>query len=264
MGKRLLSLLLSGTSVILFDNADGSLNSKKLAAFATSATWTDRELGKSSMRMDLPIRTLLLANGRNITTGDGFSRRVIPIEILPAGREMMTRTFDFSPDHLASEMRDEIIGAALTLIAAVPSDFSPGGAVPSFRQWDRFVRRTVAWLCRLDRVLVDPLSLFTSEIANDAEFDGRVGLLDFIAILQESGLPAEFLASDVLSIARESNLLEDLREHLKAVSASSPTMSTRSIGTILALMKDQPLFGRRLSGASRKGRLVWKVEEDLH
>lgn len=260
MGKRLLSLLLASTGVILFDNADGALRSKKLAALVTSATWSDRELGRSSMREDLPNRALLVINGRNVAPSDGFSRRVIPMNIVPQRRSDMMRTFAFSPDALAAETRDDIIGAALTLIAAVPEDFTCVGRVPTFAQWDRHVRRTVAWLRTVDGSLFDPLELIMSELRADSEIDGRLGLLEFIATLIEKGLAEEFRAVDVLNTAREHDMLAELQEHLEAISASAPSMSSRSIGVIFGLIKNQDLEGARLVGVTRRGLTVWRIE----
>jgi hypothetical protein len=261
MGKRLLSLLLASTNVILFDNADGALRSKKLAALVTSATWSDRELGRSSMREDLPNRALLVINGRNVAPSDGFSRRVIPMNIVPQRRSDMMRSFAFSPDALAKETRDAIIGAALTLIAAVPVDFTCIGRVPTFAQWDRHVRRTVAWLRSVDGGLTDPLELIMSELRADSEIDGRLGLLEFIATLVEKGMAEEFRAVDILNFAREHDCMVELQEHLEAVCASSPSMSSRSVGSILALIKDQDLEGARLVGQTRRGLTVWRIKK---
>lgn len=264
MGKRLLSLLLAGTSVIMLDNADGTLRSKKLASFATSAMWSDRELGKSSMRHELPNRALMLANGRNAVTADGWSRRVIPIEIEPAGRDRMQKTYDFSPERLAAAMRDEIIGAALTLIAAVPKDYKPMQSVASYHNWDHLVRRTVAWVSRIDPGLIDPIEMFVTEIANDLEQDGRRGLLEFLSSLIEKGMPENFFATDIREQVNKMGNERILEELLNTVSASDTNLTPRSIGTILSLIRDQDVYGLCLKGASRRGRILWRIEGHAH
>ena len=257
--KLLLSLLLGGTEVIHLDNSDGILSSPVLCAFATSPLWSDRELGSSSMRTDLPNRCLILANGCNAVTANGLARRVIPVEIAPAGRGKMLRSYEFCPIQKMTERRDEIIGAALTLISAVPKDFRTTGSVATFSQWDRLVRRTIAWVSEKDPLLTDPIKLFQQEIAADAEQDGRRGLLEFFDRLIDLGMPERFFASDVVEAAQKNDLSPLLEHHLNAVSDSATTMSTRSVGTILSLLKDQDVSGLRLCGRKRKGRTEWEV-----
>ena len=250
--KRLLSLLLAGTNVIHLDNTDGLLRSDVLSAFATSPLWSDRELGGNCMRQELPNRSMILANGCNANTANGLARRVIPIEIATADRGRMHRSYDFCPVARAMSMRDEIIAAALTLIGAMPHGFTPAGTVASYGQWDRMVRRTVAWVAQTDPRFADPLLLFREEIAADAEQDGRRGLLEFLGRLIEGGMPAAFLAADIVEAAEANGLTRVLEVHLNAVSASATTMSPRSVGTILSLLRDQDVHGLRLRGSVRK------------
>jgi hypothetical protein len=211
------------------------------------------------MQTDLPNRCLILANGCNALTANGLARRVIPVEIAPAERSEMLKSYAFCPVQKMIETRDEIIGAALTLITALPAEFTTKGAVASFAQWDRIVRRTVAWVAEEDPQLTDPIKLFQQEITADAEQDGRRGLLEFLDRLIDLGLPERFFASDVVEAAQKNDLSPLLEHHLNAVSDSTTTMSTRSVGTILSLLKDQDVSGLRLCGRKRKGRTEWEV-----
>jgi hypothetical protein len=100
-----------------------------------------------------------------------------------------------------------------------------------------------------------------SELRADSEIDGRLGLLEFIATLVEKGMAEEFRAVDILNFAREHDCMVELQEHLEAVCASSPSMSSRSVGSILALIKDQDLEGARLVGQTRRGLTVWRIKK---
>lgn len=261
MRKRLLALLIASTEVIIFDNADGALNSDTLASFLTSPLWSDRQLGKSSMQMDLPARCLVLSNGCNMRIGSGLARRVIPIDVIGSDRGRILRSFPFCPVEKALETRNDIVSAALTLMAAVPESFAPTERVNSFLSWDRIVRRTVAWLAQYDARLDDPIRLFAAEIAADADLDGKRGLLEFMCEITSAANAPEFTASDLVRLVDLAGRERELLEHLNSVSGSRPRMSSRSVGTILGSLRDQDVHGMCLRGYSSKGRTIWSIED---
>lgn len=259
--KQILALLMSDTRVILYDNADGRRQSKTLAAAITAPVWSDRELGRSTMRKELPNRALLLLNGRSVVLSDGLARRVLPVDIRPKGPDHVFRRFANNPVRVATDTRDDIVGAALTLIAAVEPSFEPLGQVGSFPEWDRLVRGTVAWVAARDRRFKDPIEMFRTEIVADVEIDGRIGLLEFLESLVEgSGLTSPFAAADIVRVVSNNGSWPEFEEHLKSNSGSSPMPSARSVGTTLSSLRDQPVGDLCLRGIKRGGRLLWSVE----
>ena len=83
--KRITSIALSGTPLVLVDNASGALGSDALAGALTATEWEDRILGVSQM-VRLPLRAIWFVTGNNISFRKTLARRVVPID-LDAGVE---------------------------------------------------------------------------------------------------------------------------------------------------------------------------------
>ena len=72
--KNITSQLLSGATVIVYDNVDHKLDSPDLAAVLTAPEWTDRVLA-TSRQVRLPQRATWIATGNNIQLGGDVRRR---------------------------------------------------------------------------------------------------------------------------------------------------------------------------------------------
>src|SRR5262245_56979558 len=72
--KKITSHLLSGTSLMLFDNIEGPLRAGSLAAALTTETWSDRILGQSAM-VTLPQKVTWTATGNNLAVAGDLARR---------------------------------------------------------------------------------------------------------------------------------------------------------------------------------------------
>ena len=147
--KRITSIALSGTPLVLVDNASGALGSDALAGALTATEWEDRILGVSQM-VRLPLRAIWFVTGNNISFRKTLARRVVPID-LDAGVETPEDRTGFHHADLASYVREHrlrLVAAGLTVLRAFILAGRPthGGAkLGSFEGWDDLVRSAVIW-----------------------------------------------------------------------------------------------------------------------
>jgi hypothetical protein len=126
--KRLTAKLRSGSPFILIDNVRRRLDSAALAAAITSTTWEDRILGSSEV-VRLPVRCAWLATGNNPALSTEIARRTVRIR-LDAKMDRPWLRDKFRHANLrewASQMRGQLVWAALTLIQAWISAAKPPG-----------------------------------------------------------------------------------------------------------------------------------------
>ncbi len=148
--KTITTAAIEATPSILFDNLACQLRGASLDAALTSTTWQDRLLGESKSTGELPLRTIWIATGNNLTFGSDIARRVIPIR-LESDLENPEERSDFAhPDLLAhvTEYRAELATAALTILRAYFIEGCPkqsGDNFGSFESWTAIVRGSLVW-----------------------------------------------------------------------------------------------------------------------
>lgn len=117
-GKKLLSQLLAGRSVVVIDNIEGKLYAPTLAAVLTTDHWEDRMLGRNEM-VRVPNRTAWIGTGNNIQLGGDLPRRCYWIRMdAQVPRPWLRDPKDFvHPDieKWVLEERGAILAAILTL-----------------------------------------------------------------------------------------------------------------------------------------------------
>lgn len=144
--KRMFTALKDGERVVVWDNVVGTFDSAPLAAILTSPSAKDRLLNTQNA-IEVPNRALLLLTGNNFTPAGDMARRVFICRIDPKTEIPCARQFDSNPLEICKYNRQQMIGAALTLIryylsSGVPRDGDTG----SFSDWDLFVRQTIIYL----------------------------------------------------------------------------------------------------------------------
>jgi len=115
--KRITSLLLAGTTTVIFDNVDGSIASGVLAGALTADVWSGRILGQSTT-IEVPSRVTWLATGNNLSIGGDLARRCYRIRLDTHQAQPWRRTGFQHPDlenHVATH-RTEIITALCTIV----------------------------------------------------------------------------------------------------------------------------------------------------
>ena len=139
-GKTITSVLMSGASHLIIDNAR-KLDSGKLFAALTTTIWKDRQMGGNDM-LPLVNRLVWVATCNNVAGGDELTRRSVWVR-LDAGVEQPDARRGWRHADLrghARQNRGALVGAALTLIAAwqdanCPSYEGPLPPLGSFEGW---------------------------------------------------------------------------------------------------------------------------------
>lgn len=172
--KRLASALLAGDAVVALDNVERPLDGDMLCQAITQDTLAVRPLGGSTV-VRLPARVALLATGNNLVIRGDLNRRALIVR-LDAQMEHPEQR-DFGGDLLAdvAAQRGQLITDALTVSRAyemagcpdVPDLPAHGG----FSDWDRLVRRPLAWLG-----LPDPLAPAMARRDDDPDRAAMVAL----------------------------------------------------------------------------------------
>lgn len=115
--KRITALLLGGTTSVIFDNVDGTIESPVLAGALTADVWSGRILGQSTT-VEVPSRVTWLATGNNISVGGDLARRCYRIR-LDAHQAQPWRRTNFRHADLEGHVRRhraEIVAALCTIV----------------------------------------------------------------------------------------------------------------------------------------------------
>lgn len=142
--KALASLLKDGTTLIIFDNLVGTLNSTVLASVLTLEVWRPRLMGKLST-LSLHNTATWVATANNVRLGSDFPRRCYSVR-LDAKVMSPEKRDGFRHEDLEEyvrEVRPQIVHALLVLIR---SWYAAGCPMPekrvivgSFDQWARIM-----------------------------------------------------------------------------------------------------------------------------
>lgn len=141
--KKITSILVKGSSVVILDNLSGKLDSDDLSAVLTTPRWTDRLLGRNKM-ISLPHYAVWIANGNNIRLGGDLSRRCYLIQLVTNSSRPWARDSFTIPDleKWVLENRGQLIRAILILARAWFADGSPvwsGQVMGGFTSWTNTV-----------------------------------------------------------------------------------------------------------------------------
>jgi hypothetical protein len=126
--KRITSMLLTGTPVVLLDNVT-ALRSTALSAVLTTRTWRGRRLGRSEMVL-VPNDATWISTGNNVDLSHEMTRRTIPIR-LDAGMAHPEERNEFRHKDLTEWVREhrvELVSACLSLIQAWIAAGKPKGS----------------------------------------------------------------------------------------------------------------------------------------
>ena len=256
--KRITSLAIAGTSLVLLDNLSGSLGSDVLAAALTKTEWEDRILGASQM-VRVPLRTVWLASGNNLGFRQTLGRRVVPID-LDAGIETPEDRTGFRYEDLIAHVRErrpQLVRAALTLVRGFHLAGRPRHGAPrmgSFEAWDDLIRSTVVWAGLADPASTEDSTRGRGRIRAQAD-DDTESLRSLLDALNNTFGSDTFTTATVIQRA-DANA--EFRGILDA--AAGPRKGGRatssSIGASFREAKDRPVGGCVL----RRQRRTWSVD----
>lgn len=287
MRKRIFSCLREGASTLVIDNIVGAFDSPALASMLTSEHYKDRVLRESRTESVLN-KTMTLMSGNNLTLKGDLPRRVLTCRIDPKTELPHKREFDFDPAAVATEMRQELVAAALTLMAAYLQSNDgyqkAPGRLASFEEWDDLVRQTVCWLAYLQSLgqvptgegfpeLCDPILAIDEAVRKDPIIERHGRILREIAMLYGAGASAGNMFSVRQLVARaEASRLVSLHDSADDFNLCDLLIDTtgdpirdkinpRSLGNYFAKHKDRVVEGLCLrSGGTRQNVALWYVE----
>lgn len=226
--KRLTSVLMDGTSVLLIDNVSKRLKSDALCSILSQPTYSDRVLG-ASRKIIARTNLLVLASGNNLIIEGDLSRRTLIATIDPGVERPEEREFETDLHELIPRIRPKLVAACLTIIRSYLAAGSPDVGVPSygnFEQWQRWCRHPLVWLGEEDPYKVrdqieardESKTRLTALLAAWYELFGSAPMTVGAAVKVE-GLPAE--------------KMEPWTEAIETFKAGKE-INTRSMGNYLA------------------------------
>lgn len=256
--KRITSLLMGGSEVIVFDNVKRRLDSGVLAMALTAPTWSDRLLSTNRIGR-YPNNALWAATGNNLQLDGELARRTVWCRLDPHVDRAWLRTGFINTPFLTwvRKERAELVWAALTLCRHWLSCGSPrwtGVALGSFEDW-----------CEVLGGIMEAAGL-GGFLANQDELYSRVDLegeewRKFTHTWWEHfGKSAEGVAS-LFPIVREYDLLTTVFANSKD-GAGERSLKTK-LGAALRKQVDRR-FGdftiRRVGDDSKSGGALYRLE----
>jgi len=117
--KKVTAILSAGSTVVVFDNVDGTIRSPVLAAVLTADTWQGRTLGRTEI-VNVPNRATWAATGNNIDVGGDLARRCYRIRLDARQAQPWLRT-GWKHDNLdqwALDNRAHLLHAMCTIVSS--------------------------------------------------------------------------------------------------------------------------------------------------
>jgi len=242
MRKRITSLAVAGTAVVLLDNLSGSLGSDALAAALTKREWEDRILGVNRM-VRVPLTTVWLATGNNLGFRRTLARRVVPIDMDAKLEQPEDRTNFRHADLLAhvSHTRPQLVTAALRVLRGFHVAGRPahrGARMGSYEAWDDLIRSAIVWAGLEDPATANDATAGRGRVRAQAD-DDTESLATLLTALDgafEGG--KAFTSADAMKQAEAD---EGLRRDLElAAPAKTGKATVSSLGYALRAATDRP------------------------
>jgi hypothetical protein len=242
--KALLALLLSGTSLVVFDNVVGEgLNSPELCALLTGGSLDGRLLGTNTHVHADAAGTLWVVTGNHLYPIDEVSRRSIWIKLQPGTARPDLRT-DFKHDPAADPLEDwalrhrvDLVRALLILYgwwvkAGCPAA-SPSRPLGNFRKAANLVCAVTDHAGIRDAITFDIRRVYLD--------DRSIQVIDFLEIVDRVTYGAEFTCSEVATLSREKTWNQNLNNGRGANQPSANAQLLRdALPTELVKVVDRP------------------------
>jgi hypothetical protein len=262
--KRITALLLQGVSSVLLDNWTTAIGGDSMNALLTSASWSDRVLGKSQT-VTLPACVTWAATGNNLSVRGDMVRRTLLAVIDAQVERPEQRRFEIKnlTAH-ALKQRRKLLSAAFTILRAYRQAGEPDAdqePLGRFETWSRSCAAPIRWLGWPDPVLSQERLR-----ADDPETQKLSALLAAwhrvfadqsvtVAAVIETAT-SEFLAAGIEPEARYA-----LREALEDVAGDRPgQVNRRKLGWYLRHFAGRVSDGLAVfADSSRKDRARYRV-----
>jgi hypothetical protein len=249
---------------LLFDNCEGLVASKSLAALITGETYTGRILGSSRLLLDVPARIFVGVTGSNLELDVDLGRRFLCCRLDPDCEVAFTRAFDFDPVDRVLEERPRIVAAILTLVRASQLAERPQAApFGSFAAWDGIVRRALLFAGRHHPgKFWDPVAATIERVQTSGAACEHHAL---VTALAAAFGPEPFNAGHVAQRLRDlkddpNEAGEQLADALRDLGRRPEDLSTRSIGRYLLANRDRWSGGMILRAQQNRRSCTWRIE----
>lgn len=258
LAKTILSLMVSGSEFVIFDNADEkrTINSATLASVLTAEIWKGRELGYSQI-LSAPNIQHWAINGNNVKMNTDISRRTIRTRLHANTDQPWMRT-GFKHPKLKTwikENRGQIVRAYLILIQNwISTGCKPGDKLlGSFEEYCEFVGGVLA-SAGIDGFL-DDLQDFYAVADVEAQ-----AWRDFAGAWWKKFCDAEVTSADLNQMCEKEELLIEVRGQ----SFESEKSQTTSLGIKLKARVGRPIgrFVIEIADDNPRGRKYKLTAED--
>lgn len=253
--KLLLSALLTGPAVVIFDNLTTDIFPyKSMCSALTEEHLTGRILGVSKTAT-VGTRTLFLSSGNNVAPIADMTRRVLTISLDPACETPATRRFRADPLGTVQRQRAMYVGYALTIVRAyVQAGYPLQSLQPinSYGQWTQLVRSALVWLG-----IEDPATAIFECMNDDPDTEtlGRILVIWYSKYKDQPTPIRDALGFDY------GDRNQELRELLREVGEFKGQVSSRRIGRWIARKEGRLVNGMRFERDANKtgGSERWRV-----
>ena len=253
--KLLLSALLTGPAVVIFDNLTTDLFPyKSMCSALTEEHLTGRILGVSKTAT-VSTRTLFLSSGNNVVPIADMTRRVLTISLDPACETPATRRFKADPLGQVQRERARYVSCALTIVRAyVQAGYPPQSLQPinSYGQWSQLVRSALVWLG-----IEDPATAIFESMNDDPDTE-TLGRILALWHARHKDQPTTLRAAMSYVTAGVGN---ELYELLKEVGEFKGMTNSRRTGRWIARKEGRLVNGMRFERDANKtgGSERWRV-----
>lgn len=258
--KLLLSALLEGPAVVMFDNLTSDLIPfKSLCSALTSEQLTGRILGVSKTAT-VNTRALMLSSGNNVGPVGDMTRRTVTIALDPQCETPATRQFTGDPLVEVQKRRAHYVSLALTVVLAylqagaptVAVDGKPLHPLGSYGEWTRLVRAPLVWLGQ-----ADPAAPVFERMADDPDREMLDRLLHaWQARFGKAPVAVREIVATVDAFVPDVELAEVVRE----IAEERGVINRRRLGRWIARHQGRIVNGVKLVRASKSsGSERWQV-----
>jgi hypothetical protein len=222
--KVITTSLISGTTVVIFDNVTRPLESGDLCSLLTSTTWADRAM-KTHDKIALPVKATFLASGNNLRLGGDMPRRCYRIRLDAKCSQPFLRTGptpgkSFAIENLkawALEHRGELLAALLTLTRAW---YAAGQPKPKVKPLGSFERWTITVGGILEHAGFEGFMANASAMYADAD-DESMEWEGFLYALHHTFYSQPFTVAEIVEVLSSKTWIEEKRAHMPTARAST-------------------------------------------
>lgn len=253
--KLLLSLMMEGRPVCVFDNLMRDWKSPTLAAILTSPTYSDRLLGASEA-VQVSTRCLWVATGNNVRAAEDLSRRVVTIELDPRCENPLTREFSGNPVTEVRANRGRWIMCVLRVLQAFLESGEHPKLMPlaSFDEWSTLIRGALVWYGLPD---------VAGGVVAQVEGDDDRALLGFVLEVWSEAFGDEpmTLREVLQAMQAGGDRYRDLRALFEEVAGERGDVNIRRLGYWFREQAGRVVGGRRLAqfGKPTRAGVAWQV-----